>query len=85
MEILKKANPEYLYAYAEEVPVALFAEEMRRKLELKRKQGRDGWYQRECTINHLHSLMMDHAEKGDYVDVANFAMMIRAKQAMGHK
>jgi len=53
-----------------------FAEAMKSKLDRKREQGRGGWYLGSCTQEMLSEMLRDHVEKGDPVDVGNFAMML---------
>ncbi|MFG1429404.1 hypothetical protein [Roseixanthobacter glucoisosaccharinicivorans] len=60
--------------------VDTFAAEMKDKLEKKRKAGYWGWNDIDrCTNAHLSMLLREHIEKGDPVDVANFAMMIHQR------
>lgn len=54
-----------------------FAVAMSTKLDKKRQEGRSGWHDpAQCTIESLRELLRSHVEKGDMVDIANFAMMI---------
>ena len=63
-----------------------FYQIMVEKLAKKRDQGRGGWWNPdECSIDYLKQLLVEHIEKGDMVDVANFAAMIYARQSMEHK
>jgi len=57
-----------------------FAEEMKRKLDKKREEGRSGWAdKKDCPHDNLVKLLREHSSKGDPVDVANFAMMLWAR------
>lgn len=57
--------------------VMKFANFMLRKMEKKRNQGYGGWDDPDrCSAGKLSRMLIDHLEKGDPVDVANFAMMI---------
>lgn len=57
--------------------VMKFANFMLQKMEKKRKQGYGGWDDPErCSSKKLSRMLIEHLEKGDPVDVANFAMMI---------
>lgn len=57
--------------------VADFAAAMRRKLEKKRAEGRGGWHDPDqCQLDTLAVMLLDHLEKGDPVDIGNFAMML---------
>ena len=50
---------------------------MLEKLAIKRLEGRGGWHDPEqCAVSDLHAMLLDHVEKGDMIDIANFAMMI---------
>jgi hypothetical protein len=52
-----------------------FAEAMKAKMRRSREEkGRDGW--QTASSAHLTYLLVEHLEKGDPVDVANFAMML---------
>ena len=51
------------------------------KLEKKRKEGRGGWFEEsECSIEKLKSLLIEHVEKGDMIDVMNIAAMIKVRE-----
>lgn len=54
-----------------------FAEKMKAKLILKSMQGWNGW--ETCPIENLENGLKNHIEKGDMVDVANYALMIDAR------
>lgn len=57
--------------------VADFADAMRRKLEKKRAEDRGGWHDPDqCQLDTLAVMLLDHLEKGDPVDIGNFAMML---------
>lgn len=50
---------------------------MRKKLRRKRAEGRSGWHDPDqCSVKRLKLMLRAHLNKGDMVDVANFAMMI---------
>lgn len=58
--------------------VDCFAQMMKEKLTKKRAEGRDGWNDpKRCSVQYLNQLLLEHVEKGDPVDVANFCMMLR--------
>lgn len=59
---------------ADDLAVTAFAIEMRAKLAKSREKGRSGW--QTCPVGDLWKMLQEHFEKGDPVDVANFAMMI---------
>lgn len=54
-----------------------FAEKMKAKLILKSMQGWNGW--ETCPIENLENGLKNHIGKGDMVDVANYALMIDAR------
>lgn len=57
-----------------------FAVVMKTKLAKKRAEGRGGWQDKQdCSNAVLSRLLREHVEKGDPVDVANFAMMIHQR------
>lgn len=63
--------------HPDDAAVDKFAEEMKKKLAKKRKEGRGGWEDKsQCTADFLSELLRGHVEKGDPVDVANLAMML---------
>ena len=49
------------------------------KLAAKRLQGRGGWQEPDVENGYLSRLLREHVDKGDPVDVANFAMMIHQR------
>ena len=62
---------------ADENGIGRFSYMMLRKLEAKRAQGRSGWNRpSECLIADLREWLREHVDKGDPVDIANYAMMI---------
>jgi hypothetical protein len=57
--------------------IEAFGREMRNKLFDKVDEGFVGWADSTCiSVDGLRDKLMVHLEKGDMVDVANFAMMI---------
>lgn len=56
---------------------------MKWKLAKKRKQGYGGWHKlNECSNEQLLQSLKEHVEKGDMVDVINFAGMITCRTGM---
>jgi hypothetical protein len=50
---------------------------MKKKLAKSRAKGRGGWDDpTECSIEYLSRLLVGHVDKGDPIDVGNFAMML---------
>jgi hypothetical protein len=67
-------------AHPDDIAVDRFAAAMKAKLAEKRAQGYGGWDDPEdCTIGWLSELLRKHVDKGDPVDVGNFAMMIHQR------
>ncbi|MBY3333725.1 hypothetical protein HFN98_24340 [Rhizobium laguerreae] len=53
---------------------------MKAKLAEKRAQGRGGWDDKDdCSDIWLSELLREHVEKGDPLDVGNFAMMLHQR------
>lgn len=66
--------------HPDDLAVSRFAAAMQEKLAKKRDEGRGGWEDKaQCSNAHLSSLLREHVEKGDPVDVANLAMMIHQR------
>lgn len=65
--------------------VDLFAAAMKAKMAQAREGGRSGWDDPEqCKIEHLSSCLSEHLVKnnaGNYVDVANYCMMLHRRGA----
>jgi hypothetical protein len=66
--------------HPDDIAVDRFAVAMKMKLADKRAQGYGGWDNPEdCSIAWLSELLRKHIDKGDPVDVGNFAMMIHQR------
>lgn len=66
--------------HPDDLSVDSFAQVMKRKLAKKRGDGRSGWKDPKiCSQEDLSSMLREHVEKGDPVDVANFAMMLHQR------
>ncbi|MFC3072406.1 hypothetical protein [Shinella pollutisoli] len=62
------------------IAVDRFAIAMKAKLAKKRAEGRGGWEDKEaCSALFLSQMLREHVEKGDPIDVANFAMMLHQR------
>lgn len=58
-----------------------FSSAMKAKMDKKRLQGRGGWHDRAiCSQKQLSNMLLNHVDKGDPVDVGNFAMMLFMRQ-----
>jgi hypothetical protein len=63
--------------HPDDVAVGAFASKMRQKMAAARAKGRGGWNDKaQCSDETLSRMLREHVEKGDPVDVANFAMML---------
>ena len=61
----------------DDAAVDKFAAAMKEKMAKQRAKGYSGWYDlSQCPTERLQSLLVSHIEKGDPVDVGNFAMML---------
>lgn len=61
--------------------VAYTQKAMREKLAAARQKGRRGWWKKdECTIADLANLLDQALEKGDMIDVINYAAMIEVRR-----
>lgn len=67
---------------ADQLLVEKVAFDMRLKLIKKRKEGRGGWHTAQCSNAWLKEQMVKHIEKGDMIDVINFAGMIHCRSAL---
>ena len=66
---------------ADSIGVNRFARAMQRKMEAMRTEGRYGWNRPNLfTISKLKARLASATQKGDPVDVANYAMMIWNRQ-----
>lgn len=72
--------PSGVTPHTDDYAVDAFAGAMKRKLALKRRQGKAGWdNHRTCSQDRLSRMLREHVEKGDPVDVANFCMMLHQR------
>lgn len=74
VEILRFCGTAGPSAHPDDEAVDRFAIAMKEKLARKRDAGRCGW--EDCSMIRLADMLVDHLDKGDPVDVANFAMML---------
>lgn len=65
--------------HPDDLSVDAFASVMKAKLEKKRGRLGDGWRGADCSAERLSRMLREHVEKGDPVDVANFAMMLHQR------
>lgn len=67
--------------HKDDLAVDAFATLMKSKLCYARTvKGRKGWDDPEqCSVEYLSQLLREHVDKGDPVDVANLAMMIKMR------
>ena len=64
--------------------IAKFSVLMRDKLFDKAVDGHYGW-DRKCNEQYIKDSLAEHVKKGDYVDVANIAMMLHFLALKGDK
>ena len=63
--------------HPDDIAVDKFAAAMKAKMAASRARGRGGWDDpAQCDVADLCSMLVDHIDKGDPVDVGNFAMML---------
>ena len=75
------AHLEASYTHNDDLAVDIFAEMMKQKLAKSREKGRGGWDDPEqCSVEILATLVIEHVEKGDPVDIANLAMMVALRE-----
>lgn len=76
------AKPPHVYDELADASLVRHATDaMREKLALARSHGRGGWWNdKECSIDHLRSLLREHVEKGDMRDVMNLAAMVYVRE-----
>lgn len=68
--------------HSDDIAVDRFALAMKAKLAAKRSEGYGGWDDPDqCDIDWLSHLLASHVDKGDPVDIGNFAMMIHQRGA----
>lgn len=66
--------------------IGQFAKMMSEKMAASRAKGRSGWNDPEkYSVEYLRSLLYEHLDKGDPVDVANFCMMLRHYEASTYR
>lgn len=66
--------------------IGQFAKAMIKKMVLAAEKGRHGWNDPQvCSAKDLQRMLREHVDKGDPVDVANFAMMLWARGEKTHE
>lgn len=66
----------------DDTAIDVFAQAMKNKMAEMRERGRSGWEKPdECTVEDLAQILVKEMSKGDPVDIANFAMMLFARNA----
>lgn len=75
------ATPSPFEQHPDDAAVDRFATAMKAKLAQKRDEGRSGWDDKDdCSQLFLSQLLREHVEKGDPLDVGNFAMMLHQRE-----
>lgn len=68
--------------HPDDAAVDRFAAAMKEKMAKSRAKGRGGWEDpAQCSVEALQSMLLGHLDKGDPVDVGNFAMMLWSRGA----
>jgi len=74
------------FSHPDDLAVDRFASAMRAKMAKSRAKGRSGWENPlQCSGHDLAAMLVQHVEKGDPVDVANFCMMLHQRGIAGHE
>jgi hypothetical protein len=68
--------------HPDDLAVDRFAAEMKRKLAEKREEGYGGW--RSASARQLSLQLIMHLERGDPIDIANFALFLRFNRSNKH-
>ena len=77
--MLDTPNPPELWA--DGYMVSITSNAMTSKLRTAREKGRGGWWNPgECSTEMLKEMLVEHIEKGDMIDVMNFAGMIFVRE-----
>ena len=67
----------------DEGAIKVFTDKMSAKLEVKRMQGRGGWFNDDIiSVDALQEMLQEHVDREDWVDVANLAMMLYFRRAL---
>ncbi len=67
--------------HSDDAAIDRFATTMKAKMAASRAKGRGGWDDPvQCSVEKLAAMLCQHVEKGDPVDIANFAMMVHERQ-----
>lgn len=80
---LAETTPEIAAVVEDDLAVMGFAHEMIRKMSRSRDKGRTGW--QTCPVDLLWTMLREHVEKGDPLDVACLAMMIHNNQSAAER
>tara|TARA_R110002072_G_scaffold273116_3_gene433471 strand:- start:4356 stop:4682 length:327 start_codon:yes stop_codon:yes gene_type:complete len=68
--------------FTDDSMVDLASQAMKDKLRVSRRRVRQGWWRKDiCSTERLKKMMANHIDKGDMVDVMNFAAMIFVREA----
>lgn len=83
VQVVVKPSPDEHY---DDYCIRQFAKLMSEKMAASRAKGRSGWHDPEqCSVEYLRTLLYEHLDKGDPVDVANFCMMLRHYEASTYR
>lgn len=69
--------------HTDDIAIEKFALIMKEKMAVSRAKGRSGWDDpAQCSIERLQTMLIEHMEKGDPVDIGIFAMMLFNRGAL---
>lgn len=81
-EAIQKMIDSVPNATADHIMAISAVKAMRTKLNRKRDEGRGGWFTSDCSNKVLLEMLKEHIEKGDMIDVMNFAGMIWMREQL---
>lgn len=77
-----RVTPEMTDNQADIVGVLSFSQLMVERLIEAKERGKHGWHTNSITLNYLEDKLKLAIEKNEYLDIANYAMMIYHKKKM---
>jgi hypothetical protein len=81
MMLISNSKDPKLNANVDKASVEFMAGIMTVKLAKSRRKGRYGWFDADlCSVDDLKVMLQEHIKKGQFDDVANFAMMIHLRE-----
>ena len=85
MNTMYKRIQEFEHSRDDQLGISLLVdytkEEMQKRLRLKQKLGRRGWWDKgACSNTDLQNKILEHISKGNWIDVANYAAMLHYRE-----